>query len=98
MLKLKTHSSFHDLFLKHLVKESANIGPVSGIETLLDPVLVSDDCDCMFVVVIDIESDHQATQLYLKILDVIHESYQRLIWIFKECDFAKFDNLISEFD
>jgi hypothetical protein len=49
--------------------------------TLLDPVLVSDDCDCRFVEVIDIDktiSDHKATKLYLKIPDVIHKSYQRL--------------------
>jgi hypothetical protein len=48
----------------------------SAIETLLDPVLVSDDCDCRFVEVIDIDttiSDHKATKLYLKIPDVIHK-------------------------
>ena len=42
---------------------------ISGIETLLDPVFVSDDCDCRFVEVIDIDktiSDHKATKLYLK--------------------------------
>jgi hypothetical protein len=44
--------------------------------------IVSDDCDCRFVEVIDIDktiSDHKATKLYLKIPDVIHKSYQRLL-------------------
>ena len=31
--------------LKNLVKEPTRIDIISGIETLLDPVLVSDDCD-----------------------------------------------------
>jgi hypothetical protein len=43
-------------------------------------------------------SDHKATKLYLKIPDVIHKSYQRLIWIYKKGDFVKFNNLISQFD
>jgi hypothetical protein len=29
---------------------------------------------------------------------VIHKSYQRLVWIYKKGDFAKFNNLISQFD
>jgi hypothetical protein len=36
-----------------LVKEPTRIDIISGIETLLDLVLVSDDCDCRFVEVID---------------------------------------------
>jgi hypothetical protein len=59
-----------------------------GIETLLDPVRVSDDCDCRFVEVIDIDktiSDQKATKLYLKILDVIHKSYQRLVLLIFGC-------------
>jgi hypothetical protein len=59
--------------LTNLVKEPTRIDIISGIETLLDPVLVSDDCDCRFVEVIDIDktiSDHKATKLYLKIPDV----------------------------
>jgi hypothetical protein len=38
------------------------------------PVLVSDDCDCRFVEVIDIDktiSDHKATKVYLKIPESI---------------------------
>jgi hypothetical protein len=52
-----------------LVKEPTRIDIISGIETLLDPVLVSDDCDCRFVEVIDIDktiSDHKATKVYLR--------------------------------
>ena len=82
-------------------KEPTRMDIISGIETLLDPVLVSDDCDCRFVEVIDIDktiSDHKATKLYLKIPDVIHKSYQRLVWIYKKGDFVKFNNLISQFD
>ena len=41
--------------LTNLVKEPTRIDMISGIETLLDPVLVSDDCDCRFVEAIDIE-------------------------------------------
>ena len=41
--------------LTNLVKEPTRINIISGIETLLDPVLVSDDCDCRFVEAIDIE-------------------------------------------
>jgi hypothetical protein len=41
--------------LTNLVKEPTRIDIISGIETLLDPVLVSDDCDCRFVEAIDIE-------------------------------------------
>jgi hypothetical protein len=87
--------------LTNLVKEPTRINIISGIETLLDPVLVSDDCDCRFVEVIDIDktiSDHKATKLYLKIPDVIHKSYQRLVWIYKKGDFVKFNNPISQFD
>ena len=87
--------------LTNLVREPTRIDIISGIETLLDPVLVSDDCDCRFVDVIDIDktiSDHKATKLYLKIPDVIHKSYQRLVWIYKKGDFVKFNNLISQFD
>lgn len=87
--------------LTNLVKEPTRIDIISGIETLLDPVLVSDDCDCRFVEVIDIDktiSDHKATKLYLKIPDVIHKSYQRLVWIYKKGDFVKLNNLISQFD
>jgi hypothetical protein len=39
-----------------------------------------------------------ATKLYLKIPDVIHKSYQRLVWIYKKGDFVKLNNLISQFD
>jgi hypothetical protein len=81
---------------------ATRIDTISGIdETLLDPVLVSEDCDCRFVEVIDTDktiSDHKATKLYLKIPDVIHKSYQRLVWIYKKGDFVKFNNLISQFD
>jgi hypothetical protein len=38
-----------------LVKEPTRIDIISGIETLLDPVLASEDCDCRFVEVIDID-------------------------------------------
>jgi hypothetical protein len=58
-------------------------------------------CNCKFVEVIDIDktiSDHKATQLYLRIPDVIHKSYQRLVWIYKKGDVVKFNNLISQFD
>jgi hypothetical protein len=58
--------------LTNLVKKPTRIDIISGIETLLDPVLVSDDCNCRFVEIIDIDktiSDHKATQLYLIIPD-----------------------------
>jgi hypothetical protein len=45
-----------------------------------------------------IAANHKATKLYLKIPDVIHKSYQRLVWIYKKGDFVKFTNLISQFD
>jgi hypothetical protein len=51
-------------------------------------VLVSDDCDCRFVEVIDIDktiSDHKATKLYLKIPDVIHKSNYKYIAINWKC-------------
>jgi hypothetical protein len=56
---------------------------------------------CRFVEVIDTDktiNDHKATQLYLKIPDMIHKSYQRLVWIYKKGDFVKLNNLISQFD
>ena len=67
----------------------------------MDPVLVTGDCDCGFAEVIDIEnsiSDHQATKVYVTISDVIHKTYQRLVWYYKDADFLKFNNLISSFD
>ena len=87
--------------LNVLVKKPTRIDIISGIETLLDPVLLSDDCDCKFVEVIDIYktiSDHKTTKLYLNIPDVIYKSYQRLVWIYNKGDFVKFNNLICQFD
>jgi hypothetical protein len=52
--------------LTNLVKEPTRIDIISGIETLLDPVLVSDDCDSRYVEVIDIDntiSEHKAPKL-----------------------------------
>jgi hypothetical protein len=46
-----------------------------------------------------IAANHKATKLYLKIPDVIHKSYQRLVWIYKKGDFVKFTkcNLLNSF-
>jgi hypothetical protein len=48
--------------LTNLVREPTRIDIISGIETLLDPVLVSDDCDCRFVDVIDIDKTRKFTR------------------------------------
>jgi hypothetical protein len=41
--------------LRNQIIKFHEIALISAIETLLDPVLVSDDCDCRFVEVIDID-------------------------------------------
>lgn len=56
--------------LQNVVKEATRFDHRSGRATLLDPILISEDCCATFTEVIDINrqmSDHNATKVYLRI-------------------------------
>ena len=64
---------------------------VNGQGTLLDPVLVSPYCDVQLAEVIDFDrslSDHQATQVHLKIPQrLIDSCTKRTVWLYKHGHF-----------
>jgi hypothetical protein len=68
---------------------------------LLDPVLISADCNVTFSEVIDVcreKSDHNATKISLQIPNYLQKTYQRTIWMYKNADFEKFNKLIRQFN
>ena len=68
---------------------------------MLDPVLISADCNVTFSEVIDVcrqKSDHNATKISLQIPNYLQKTYQRTIWMDKNADFEKFNKLIRQFN
>jgi hypothetical protein len=66
---------------------------------LLDPVLISADCNVTFSEVMDVcreKSDHNATKISLQIPNYLQKTYQRTIWMYKNADFEKVNKLIRQ--
>ena len=73
----------------------------TGNGTLLDPVLISAECNVTFSEVIDVcreKSDHNATKISLQISNYLQKTYQRTIWMYKNANFEKFNKLIRQFN
>ncbi|CAG2224800.1 unnamed protein product [Mytilus edulis] len=86
--------------LQNVVKEATRFDHRSGRATLLDPILISEDCCATFTEVIDINrqmSDHNATKVYLRIR-ILAKFFTRTIWLYKHADFTRFNNDIQNFD
>ena len=88
-------------YLKNVINEPTRINQITGIHTLLDPVLISGDCNATFSEVIDIRrdiSDHNATRVVLEIPHYIQKNYQRTVWLYKNADYNKFNELVANYD
>ena len=85
--------------LSNIIDEPTRIGAAS--RTLLDPILISECCSYTSAYVVDVDramSDHNASVCHLKVPVHLCKSYKRSVWIYKNGDFNKFNNLISEFN
>ena len=88
-------------YLQNVIHEPTRINQNTGNGTLLDPVLISADCNVTFSEVIDVcreKSDHNATKISLQIPNYLQKTYQRTIWMYKNADFEKFNKLIRQFN
>ena len=82
-------------YLQNVIHEPTRINQNTGNGTLLDPVLISADCNVTFSEVIDVcreKNDHNATKISLQIPNYLQKTYQRTIWMYKNADF---ENLIN---
>ena len=85
--------------LNNVITEPTRISDTR--QSLLDPILVTDNCDVIDSYVIQVDrqySDHEATIIFLKIPYNFHKAYKRLVWDYKHADFDKCNELISSFD
>jgi biopolymer transport protein ExbD len=76
-------------YLQNVIHEPTRINQNTGNGTLLDPVLISADCNVTFSEVIDVcreKSDHNATKISLQIPNYLQKTYQRTIWMYKNAD------------
>jgi hypothetical protein len=67
-------------------------------QSLLDPVLVSDNCNVLESYVIQVGrtySDHKATTVYLKVPLKSVSTYKRLVWDYRNADFETCNECIS---
>jgi hypothetical protein len=65
---------------------------------LLDPVLVSDNCNVLDSYVIQVDrkySDYEATIVYLKVPLKSINTYKRLVWDYRNADFETCNDCIS---
>jgi hypothetical protein len=88
-------------YLQNVLHEPTRINQNTGNGTLLDPVLISADCNVTFSEVIDVcreKSDHNATKSSLQIPNYLQKTYQRTIWMYKNADFEKVNKLIRQFN
>jgi hypothetical protein len=66
-------------------------------QSLLDPVLVSDNCNVLESYVIQVDrkySDHEATIVYLKVPLISINTYKRLVWDYRNADFETCNDCI----
>ena len=69
--------------------------------SLLDPIILSRDLSYLQEGVIDVTpeiSDHNACFVIIPFSYSFNSSFTRHIWIYKDADFTRFNNLISETD
>ena len=88
-------------YLQNVIHEPTRINQNTGNGTLLDPVLISADCNVTFSEVIDVcreKSDHNATKISFQIPNYLQKTYQRTLWMYKNADFEKFNKLIRQFN
>ena len=67
-------------------------------QSLLDPVLVSDNCNVLESYVIQVDrkySDHEAAIVYLKVPLKSINTYKRLVWDYRNADFETCNDCIS---
>ena len=67
-------------------------------QSLLYPVLVSDNCNVLESYVIQVDrkySDHEATIVYLKVPLKSINTYKRLVWDYRNADFETCNDCIS---
>ena len=68
---------------------------------MLDPVLISADCNVTFSEVIE-KVEKKVTTMQRKFLFKFQitykKTYQRTIWMYKNADFEKFNKLIRQFN
>ena len=98
---LSEHS--HKLFdimrlndLKNMITEPTRT--CNTRQSLLDPVLVSDNCNVLESYVIQVDrkfSDHKATIVYLKVPLKSINTYKRLVWDYRNADFETCNDCIS---
>ena len=89
------------MYLQNVIHEPTRINQNTGNGTLLDPVSISADCKITFSEVIDVcreKCDHNATYFFLQIPHYLQKTYQRTIWMYKNADFEKFNNVIRQFN
>ena len=85
--------------LVNTIKEPTRIGHTSN--TLLDPIFISQSLTFSNSFVIDIDrqiSDHNACVSYIYVTLNLNACYKRDVWLYKKGDYAKFNNLIADFD
>ncbi|MEW8546228.1 MAG: endonuclease/exonuclease/phosphatase family protein, partial [Candidatus Thiodiazotropha sp.] len=85
--------------LTNVITEPTRI--VGQSSTLIDPILVTDACSVLDSGVIPVSeqiSDHKATYVSLKIQVDLSNSYYRDIWNYKNADYDKLNNFISQYD
>jgi hypothetical protein len=77
-------------YLQNVIHEPTRINQNTGNGTLLDPVLISADCNVTFSEVIDVcreKSNHNPTKISLQIPNYLQKMYQRTV-----CPVRKYKN------
>lgn len=85
--------------LINTISEPTRVG--NNGQSLLDPIIVSDDCVVHDSHVIQVDrqySDHDATIIYIKIPLKTNKVYKRLVWNYRQADFQKCNELIEAFN
>ena len=85
--------------LKNMITE--HIRTRNTRQSLLDPVLVSDNCNVLKSYGIQVDrqySDHEATIVYLKVPLNSINTYKRSVWDYRNADFERCNKCISSFN
>jgi hypothetical protein len=68
----------------------------SNTNTLLDPIILSDNLNCNYSDVLKIPrhiSDHDAAIAFIKCPKATSKSFTRDIWLYDQTDFARFNQM-----
>ena len=82
--------------MKNVISEPTRVTATTS--TLIDPILVSQNCDPLHSGVMDMPgsiSDHKATFIYIPFTTICSLAYKRKVWFNKRANFENLNEMIS---